>query len=85
MNLIGQLKKARPSPRRPRSTARIRHQAREGQRLDYKLSCFLETLGIPKNSLEDCSVATEGGSTRKKAVVSGRELDLGLERLSGCR
>ena len=41
----------------------------------------------PNKSLEDRSVATEGGSTRKKAVVSGRELDLhvGLERLSSCR
>ena len=33
---------ARPSPRRPRSAARIRHQAREGQRLDYVMSCNTE-------------------------------------------
>ena len=29
-----------PSPRRPRSAARIRHLAREGQRLDYDWSCM---------------------------------------------
>ena len=32
---------ARPSPCRPRSAARIRHQAREGQLLDYIEYCTL--------------------------------------------